>query len=65
MLEIEKSCSVLRGGDIHVIIIDMWIIMKKINESLRFAEKSLIFARYISGAGKSNDDFALGLIFQG
>lgn len=39
--------------------------IKKFNESLRFAEKSLIFARYISGAGKSNDDFALGLIFQG
>lgn len=45
--------------------VDNYEKIKKINESLRFTEKNLIFARYISGVGKSNDDFALGLIFQG
>lgn len=33
----------LAGGDIHVIIINIWIITKNLknNESLRFVEKSL------------------------
>ena len=55
MLEIKKLCNVLRGGDIHVIIIDMWIITKKLKNLTRVCvfQKKVLFLQGIFRAQAS------------